>query len=161
MTKSTTWLPELADNVWPDLPEEVAVSEEEQKKRRDAKYAPVNLKPGEFEKRPFPQEVIDLVKTGVEVLFLGDKEKFEQVEQYAFKEVEHKAECVKECERAIACDAISEPPEGVRVSKIHSWVVVVKGGRTRICLDTSKLLNPYVPSIPFNLPQFDDDIRCD
>ena len=44
----------------------------------------------------------------------------------------------------------------VTVTKVHSWVVVVKGGRTRICLDTSKLVNPFVPSIPFNLPQFDE-----
>ena len=44
----------------------------------------------------------------------------------------------------------------VSVTKVHSWVVVVKGGRTRICLDTSKLVNPFVPSIPFNLPQFDE-----
>ena len=44
----------------------------------------------------------------------------------------------------------------VSVTKVHSWVVVVKGGRMRICLDTSKLVNPFVPSIPFNLPQFDE-----
>ena len=132
-----------SQNVWPELPEEVKVSDEEQKNRRDAKYSPVNLKHEEFEKRPFPQGVMELVRTRVEVLFLGDRDIFEQVEQYPFKEDEHKAECVKDCERAIACDAISELPEGERVTKIHSWVVVAKGGRTRICLDTSKLLNPH------------------
>ena len=81
-----------------------------------------------------------IVTEGVEILYLGDREKFEKVDQYAFQEKGHKIECIKECERAIACGALSLPSPMVSVTKVHSWVVVVKGGRTRICLDTSKLV---------------------
>ena len=65
----------------------------------------------------------------------------------------HRVLAIREMERMISCGAL-EPAQEHEVCKISSWVVVVKGGKTRCCLDLSKLVNPHVPSVPFSLPRF-------
>jgi hypothetical protein len=148
-------LPALAPDAWPNPPGEEEVSAAEAERRKQAKYSPVDLNEVRFKEFGFSEEVVNIIKE-VSVLYLGDRDKFEQIKQYPLNEADGTlAAVVKEVERAIACAAIAPPPPGVSISKVHSFVAVFKGGKTRVCLDLSVALNDCVPSIPFNLPQFD------
>ena len=149
-------LPKLAVDAWPEAEEEVEVTEAEAKKRYMAKWQPVNLNVLQFKVMEFDEEIVSWLEEGVPILYLGDREKVELVTQYEFKDDKCEKACIVECERAISCGALVPPPEGIKVTKVHSWVVVMKGSRTRVCLDCSTLINDWVPSIPFNLPQFQD-----
>jgi hypothetical protein len=108
-----------------------------------------------FDRLPFPLEVKRLVKE-VEVPFLGDRSRCEEIAQYPWKLPEHKQLAANETERYLACKAlVPAAAHGIQVTKCSSWVVV-KGGKTRCCLDLSKLVNPWIPSVPFSLPRFCD-----
>ena len=128
-------LPQLASADWPDPPKGEEVSAAEAERRHQAKYTPVNLHTQRFVEFGFPQPVVDIVK-GVPILYLGDRVKLEKVAQYPLSEADGTlAATAKEVDRAIACEAILPPPPGVTITKVHSFVTVFKGGKTRVCLD--------------------------
>ena len=149
-------LPKLAVDVWPEEIKVVEIPEEEKRRRYLEKWNPVNLNVEQFKLMNFSEEIVQWLEEGVPIMYLGDREKVEVIDQYDFKDKQCKDACVLECARAVACGALVLPAEDVKVTKTHSWVVVIKGGRTRVCLDCSKLINDMVPSLPFNLPQFTD-----
>ena len=97
----------------------------------------MNLNLHMFKEMSFPEEVLQIIENGVPINYLGERDVYEQVDQYRFPNQEARDACVEECERALACKALVPPPFGVAVTKVHSWVVVLKGGRTRVCLDCS------------------------
>jgi hypothetical protein len=137
-------------------PSKEEVTAREQAVRDAAKWEPIVLKIEAFEQLPFSPEVLQLVRE-VQVPFLGDRLRWEEIAPYPWKLPEHKQLAVAETERYIACKALVKAADhDVAVSKCSSWVVVVKGGKTRCCLDLSKLVNPWVPSVPFSLPRFCD-----
>jgi hypothetical protein len=155
VSRQQTALPALTNGVWPEPPSKEVVSTEEEERRKQAKYVPVNLHTDRFVEFGFDREVVDIVHS-VPINYLGDRGKRERVEQYPLDGTPDAHELtVKEVNRAIACEAIAVPPPGIVVTKVHSFVAVFKGGKTRVCLDLSVNLNDWIPSIPFNLPQFD------
>ena len=136
-------------------PTKEEVSAKEQAVREAAKWEPILLNVDAFKRLPFSPEVQQLV-VEVPVPYLGERH-YEEIAPYPWKLPEHKQLAANETERYLACQALVRAADvGVEVMKCSSWVVVVKGGKTRCCLDLSKLVNPWVPSVPFSLPRFSD-----
>ena len=129
------------------------VSAHEKLVRAAQKWKPVHLLKHGFLRHGASKKVLDSLD-GCTIDFRGDSCRYEIVEQYKFESAELKEKCCIEADRMEACGALKHPSRLVR--KVSSWVAVEKGGKVRVCIDLSKVVNPHIPAWPFSLPKFQD-----
>jgi hypothetical protein len=153
----TTHWPSLATKTQEELmpPPKGEISPEEKAKREALKWVEVPTNKAAFVARgdQFSDEVQAWVQ-GVSIPYMGDPELVEVVQQYPWPTEELWRQAVAEADRMEQCGALHLPT--APVTKVSPWVVVVKGGKTRICVDFSVVVNEHIPDAPFDLPTFKD-----
>ena len=84
----------------------------------------------------------------VELRCLGPRETVEEIEQYPWDTFGPlaKEKATEETERMLSFGSLvmaADHPD-VAVTKVHPWVVVFKGSKTRCCVDLSRLINDFM-----------------
>ena len=153
--ESVIHLPDTSTNqkVATCVPTPEQVEESEKVVREQAKWLPIHLRPEGFHRLGASEEIMEILR-GCWIDYRGDRSRYEIVEQYPFPSEELWRKACVEADRMEACEALTRPTQPVR--KVSSWVTVEKGGKVRVCIDLSKLINPLIPAWPFKLPSFED-----
>ena len=126
----------------------------ERKEVRSWTYYPHD--PEQWDKQCLHPSVRELMTSGAVIDLLSDLPPGE-VRQYPFPTVEAQAECLLECDRALATGHMEYVPDDqvrdvLRDCVIHPWLIVQQGPKWRACHDYSVGTNRSANTAPFNLP---------
>jgi hypothetical protein len=133
-------------------------SAEEAAEREWLKQQPIHVSVDALKRWGFPPHIIEWFESGVP---LGVSRQFgsRYEKHYPIKDHEELAAAITEVDRMLAIQALEEVTEDSleNATVVSPWVIVRKGGKTRVCCDV--LLNEMLRSPAFALPCFRDCLQ--